>query len=228
MVEILPNILSLAIAKPTNSAKNCQNITRLVLAAAPADLAELSYNDNFAGEKRVDDMKNGLDKVDMKILCVLQNKARTTNLELSRKISMSASACFARVQRLRNLGYIERDVSIIAATKLGPTLFSTLEVTLDSHDLKDHKHFEKAIQRVPEIVFAVKVSGRFDYLLAMATSDMQHLSRLSDELLDSQLGIGRLVTVPVLDVVKPFEGFPLQILTNPQGQKRDKVDVLGN
>jgi Lrp/AsnC family leucine-responsive transcriptional regulator len=163
-------------------------------------------------------MKNGLDRVDIKILSTLQNKARTTNLELSRQISMSASACFARVQRLRNLGYIERDISIIAATKLGPTLFSTLEVTLDSHDLKDHRHFERTISDVAEIVFAVKVSGRFDYLLAMATSDMQHLSRLSDQLLDSQLGIGRLVTVPVLDIVKPFEGFPLHILAHIQGQ----------
>lgn len=173
-------------------------------------------------------MKNGLDRVDIKILSALQNKARTTNLELSRQISMSASACFARVQRMRNLGYIERDVSIIAATKLGPTLFSTLEVTLESHDLKDHRRFEQAIREVPEIVFAVKVSGRFDYLLAMATSDMQHLSRLSDKLLDSRLGIGRLVTVPVLDVVKPFEGFPLHILSNEQAQVTEFGEILGH
>jgi DNA-binding Lrp family transcriptional regulator len=157
-------------------------------------------------------MKNNLDRIDIRILSALQAQARTTNLQLSQDISMSPSACFARVQRLRKLGYIDRDVSIVAATKLGPTLFSTLEVTLDSHDLKDHKRFERAISQVAEVVFAVKVSGRFDYLLAMTTSDMQHLSRLSDELLDSELGIARLVTVPVLEVVKHFSGFPIEAL----------------
>ena len=157
-------------------------------------------------------MRHGLDRIDLKILGALQSQARMSNLELSQLVSVAPSTCLARVQRLRDLGYIVNDVCVIAASKLGPVLYTTLEITLESHNLKDHLRFEKASSDIPEVIFAVKVSGRFDYLLVMTTPDMQHLSRLSDEMLDGALGISKLVTVPVLDVAKGFAGFPLEIL----------------
>ncbi len=161
-------------------------------------------------------MRHGLDRIDMKILCALQGQARMSNLDLSQLVSVAPSTCLARVQRLRDLGYIENDICVVAASKLGPVLYTTLEITLESHNLKDHLRFERAISDIPEVIFAVKVSGRFDYLLVMTTPDMQHLSRLSDELLDGELGIAKLVTVPILDIAKTFTGFPLEILH--QGQ----------
>lgn len=157
-------------------------------------------------------MRHGLDRIDLKILASLQAHARMSNLELSQRVSVAPSTCLARVQRLRDLGYIENDICVVAASKLGPVLYTTLEITLESHNLRDHQRFERAIADIAEVIFAVKVSGRFDYLLVMTTPDMQHLSRLSDELLDGALGIAKLVTVPVLDVAKTFSGFPLDIL----------------
>lgn len=60
---------------------------------------------------------------------------------------------------------------------------------------------------------ALKVSGRFDYLISVTTRDMPALNRLSDDLLGGEFGIAKLVTVPIIDVVKNYSGFPVELLT---------------
>lgn len=153
-----------------------------------------------------------LDRIDLKILKALQSNARLTNLALSEQVALSPSACLARVQKLRDGGFISADLALVDTAKLGPVLHSFLEITLSSHNLEDHRKFEKGIRAIPEIVMAVKVSGRFDYLLALVTRDMPALNQLSDKLLEGSLGIAKLVTIPVLDVPKKFSGFPLDNL----------------
>jgi DNA-binding Lrp family transcriptional regulator len=153
------------------------------------------------------------DKIDLKILNALQSDARITNLALSEKVALSPSACLTRVQKLRDNGFIARDIALLSPSKLGPALHALIEITLSNHKLNDHQIFERAIRDRPEVIMAVKVSGRFDYLLAVTTRDMPALNALSDELLEGVLPIAKLVTVPVLDVAKTFSGFPLVALT---------------
>lgn len=157
-------------------------------------------------------MPHKIDKLDLKILEALQLNARISNLALSETISLSASACLARVQKLRDAGYIDREISILSLAKVGSVLNALLEVTLANHKLSDHKKFEEGISDVPEIIMAMKVSGRFDYILAVMTLDMPSLNALSDDLLEGTLGITKLVTLPVLDIAKPFSGFPISML----------------
>lgn len=153
-----------------------------------------------------------LDKIDRKILEALQADARMSNIALSEAIALSPSACLARVQRLRQDGYIARDIALINPAKIGSALHALLEITLNNHALSDLTAFEVMIKNRPEIIMAVKVSGRFDYLLAVTVCDMPYLNRLSDELLGGSLSIAKLVTIPVLDVAKPFNGFPISTL----------------
>jgi len=153
-----------------------------------------------------------LDKIDRKILGALQADARISNIALSEVVSLSPSACLARVQKLRHEGYIARDIALIDPTKLGTALHALLEITLNNHALTDFNMFEAMIRSRQDIIMAVKVSGRFDYLLAVTVKDMPHLNRLSDELLGGSLAIAKLVTIPVLDVAKPFDGFPISTL----------------
>ena len=61
-------------------------------------------------------------------------------------------------------------------------------------------------------MMALKVSDRFDYLLGVTTKDMQSLNALAYTLLEGALGISKLVTIPILEVAKPFSGFPIQQL----------------
>ena len=153
-----------------------------------------------------------LDRIDIRILKELQKNARITNLALSENVHLSASACLVRVQKLRDAGVIEKDISVIATSKIGPVLHSLLQITLKNHSLKDHKEFETRISSIDEIALAVKVSGRFDYLVSVTVRDMPALNALSDDLLGGNFGIAKLVTIPVLEIAKPFKGFPIDSL----------------
>ena len=113
-----------------------------------------------------------LDRIDLKILSALQQNARMTNLALSELAALSPSACLARVQKLRDGGFIERDVSLLRPSKLGPVIHSLIEIMLSNHKLADHKRFEEGIAEIAEVTLAVKVSGRYDYLLAVTTTDI--------------------------------------------------------
>lgn len=153
-----------------------------------------------------------LDKIDLRILATLQKNARITNLALAEAVSLSASACLSRVQRLRTTGVIDRDITVVTPSKIGPVLHALLEITLSNHKIADHRKFESGIKRVPEVTVALKVGGRYDYLLSVTTIDMPALNALCDDLLEGSLGIERLITVPVLDIAKTFRGFPIQTL----------------
>lgn len=157
-------------------------------------------------------MKIRLDKIDLKILSVLQAAPRITNKALADRVALSASACLARVQRLREQNVIVQEFSVVDVQKFGASLHALLEVTLESHTLAHHRRFEKLIGDMPEVMMAVKVSGRFDYLLLVVARDMGGLSLFSDGLLEGRAGVAKLVTIPVLDVAKAFSGWPLGLL----------------
>jgi len=75
--------------------------------------------------------------------------------------------------------------------------------------MADHRKFEHGIKSIEQVTMALKVSGRFDYLIAITVPDMPALNALSDDLLSGEMGISKLVTVPILDIAKSFKGFPL-------------------
>ncbi len=155
-----------------------------------------------------------LDLVDLAILKALQEDGRITNLALSRLVSLSPSACLARVQRLWRKGAIKRTVAILSPSHIGPALHCVMEATLVSHLLADHQKFETAIAEIAEITMAVKVSGSCDYLLGVTVADMPALNALSNRMLKGELGIAKLMTRVILDVVRPFQGFPVEDLVD--------------
>ena len=152
---------------------------------------------------------NQLDRINQRILNVLQTRARISNQDLADDVGLSPSACLMRVRRLEDSGLIRRYVTDVDVDKLGSTLSAFVEITLKNHDIDDFKHFDKAMQDQAEVIASYKVSGRFDYLLMVVVRDMARLRVLSDELLESDLGIAKFTTVPVIEQPKLFSGYPI-------------------
>ena len=153
-----------------------------------------------------------LDAKDLKLLQLLQQNGRITNQELAEKVALSPSACLARVKRLENEGFIEGFRTKIRLERLGPVLMAFMEVTLGSHYPQDFKKFESYVAAVDEIVECFVVGSHFDYLLQAVISDMTELRNLSNQLLEANLGVAKLNTLPVIERNKPFAGYPLEKL----------------
>ena len=153
-----------------------------------------------------------LDSINLKILEELQGHARITNQELAEKVALSPSACLARVRKLEADGIIQRYSTELALERLDRILEAFIEVTLENHSSSEMVRFLKAVEEHPHMVSCHRVSGHFDYLLHVVAQDMPQLRQIADSLLSGGLGVSKIATIPILDRIKAFSGYPLRQL----------------
>ena len=152
---------------------------------------------------------SAVDRIDRKILAALQAGGRVTNQALSQAVGLSASACLARVRRLEEDGLIAGYHARVAIESIRPTVVIFAEVTLTRHHPADFAAFEAFAMTVPQVVEAAQVSGAFDYLLKVAVGDMRAWRELSDRVLNSDLGVGKISSHVMMKAAKDFTGYPI-------------------
>ncbi|NHN85461.1 winged helix-turn-helix transcriptional regulator [Acetobacter musti] len=146
-----------------------------------------------------------LDRIDLRILAELQRNGRLTNVELARRVGLSASPCLIRVKRLEKSGYIASYGAQIDLNRISSLLTVFTEVTLSDHRRDDFSRFEAHIRKVSSIVECHLVSGGYDYLLKFVTRDVDHYQQTIESLLDSGIGIEKYFSYIVIKspIVKP-------------------------
>ena len=127
-----------------------------------------------------------IDKIDKKILDLLQIDAHLTLKDIAQKINLSITPIYDRVKRLEKDGYIEKYVTILNKKKTGNNLIVYCQVTLVRQNIDMSGAFNDAIMNFPEVIECNFVSGEFDYLLKVVLPDMDsyhnfHQKKLSDK-----------------------------------------------
>ncbi|MEP1445385.1 MAG: Lrp/AsnC family transcriptional regulator [Paraglaciecola sp.] len=119
-----------------------------------------------------------LDKYDRMILDIIQQQGRISNQELAEAINLSPSPCLRRVRQLEESGMIAGYVALVDARKLGLTLVSFIQISMDKHTPERFSHFEKQIATFPEVLECHLVTGQSaDYLLKVIIKDMDDFQR---------------------------------------------------
>jgi DNA-binding Lrp family transcriptional regulator len=150
-----------------------------------------------------------LDRIDRRILAILQAEGRLTNQALAGRVALSASACLARVRRLERIGVIQGYHARLDPFKLAIGLVLFVEVTLEGHRSEEMARFETAIAAFPQIVEASHVSGDFDYLLKIVVANMAEWTDLRDRLVGGDIGVDRITTHVLMEKPKIFVGYPI-------------------
>src|SRR3546814_3294867 len=91
-----------------------------------------------------------LDRIDRRILEILQAEGRLTNQELSSRVALSPSACLARVRQLERIGVIQGYHARLDPFRLDIGLVLFVEVTLEGHRPDEQARFEAAIEALPD------------------------------------------------------------------------------
>lgn len=151
------------------------------------------------------------DKIDLKILNALQLDARISNARLAEKVSLSESACLSRVKKLQAQKWIAGYSASLNLTKLRHVHF-LVNVSLVSQDPKVNREFKQAIGAMPQVIRCYKISGEYDYILEFLCVDAAQFNRLSEGLLEQELGIEKMHSQLVIEDSKPFDGLPLDEL----------------
>ncbi|WP_144635476.1 winged helix-turn-helix transcriptional regulator [Bordetella genomosp. 13] len=124
-----------------------------------------------------------LDRVDLKILDVLQREGRISITELAERISLSATPCSERVKRLEREGVITGYHARVNPAALGKNLLVFLEIKLSAKSGDVFDKVRKELLYVPEVMECHLVSGDFDYLVKARLSEMNEYRRLLGEIL---------------------------------------------
>ena len=116
-----------------------------------------------------------LDPIDHKIIAILQNNARISNLELAELVNISPTPCARRVKILEDSGIITGYYAKTNATKLGYALAVYIGISMDKHTAERFENFEQKLREFPEVVSCSIVTGRSeDYLIRAVVRDMAH------------------------------------------------------
>ena len=150
-----------------------------------------------------------LDRIDMKILKVLQEDGRISNIKLAEAVALSPTAVLARVQRLTRDGYILGTEAHLNPLKLGAGMMVFVEVLLDRTTPNVFDQFKAAVQVRDEIMECHMVAGGFDYLLKTRMADMEAYRHFAGSVLWQLPGVRETRTYAVMEEVKSSARLPL-------------------
>ncbi len=131
----------------------------------------------------------GLDRLDLAILRALQRDARLSLAEISAEVGLTTSPCWTRIRRMEESGVIEGYTVRLDPEKLGLKDTVIVHVTLDSHSDAALERFGRELEKIPEVLEALLVSGDYDYYLRIAVADTRDYERLLREKLYKIPGI---------------------------------------
>ena len=154
-------------------------------------------------------MENDLDRIDRKILSILQGDGRIANLKLADAVALSPTAVLARVQRLTRDGFILGYEARLNPLKLGAGMLVFVEVLLDRTTPNVFDQFKAAVQVHPEIMECHMVAGGFDYLLKTRSADMNVYRLFAGNVLWQLPGVRETRTYAVMEEVKHSNHLPL-------------------
>jgi len=117
-------------------------------------------------------LQNQLDVTDWKILRELQADGRITNVELARRVGISAPPCLRRVRALEQSGIIKGYCALLNEKKIGHELVAFAMVGLHSQAEADLVAFEERVRSWPIVRECYMLSGEIDFILKCIASDL--------------------------------------------------------
>jgi Lrp/AsnC family leucine-responsive transcriptional regulator len=124
-----------------------------------------------------------LDRIDRRMLAILQEDGRISNAALAERLHLSPSPCLRRLRALERDGVIAGYRAELDRAKLGLGLTVFVEVKVDGHSDRIADAISSAVRAAPEIVSAHIVSGSADFLLQVVVADLAAYERLLFETL---------------------------------------------
>jgi DNA-binding Lrp family transcriptional regulator len=154
-----------------------------------------------------------LDDIDLKILRLWQQDTALSNQALASKVHISPPTCLRRLKRLRDAGYIEREVAILNRDKLashtGQGLAAITEVTLDVQTAEQLAVFEGKACQEPAVQQCYRTSPGPDFVLVIHCTDMPAYLALSQSLFTANANVRNVKTFFSVKCAKFSTAVPL-------------------
>ncbi len=151
-----------------------------------------------------------MDIFDKKLLSILQNNGRISNVELAEAVNLSESACLRRVRSLEERGLIDRYVALLDHKRVGLTDTVFVHIVLKREEKSELEAFENAVKNIPEILECYLMTGEFDYLLHIVVANMADFERLHNDSLTQLPGVSRVNSSFAIRTVQKTSELPIK------------------
>jgi len=125
-----------------------------------------------------------MNEIDKKILSILQANADIPIAELSKKVNLSATPCWARINKLYKQGYIKKKVAIVDRFKINLSVVAFVQVRTNQHNMIWSKQFIKAVKEMEEVVEFYRLSGTVDYIFKVLVPSIEKYNAFYKKLTD--------------------------------------------
>ena len=149
----------------------------------------------------MEELTTDIDRIDRRILRLLQEDGRLTNADLAKKVNVSPATCHRRTQRLFDKGVVTSVRAAVAPDRVDRGTLVMVGVVLDRSTPESFATFETAIAKLPFVLDCHLVAGDFDYFLKIRVRDIADFNRLHGDQLIALPGVRQTRTFFVMKEV---------------------------
>lgn len=149
------------------------------------------------------------DKIDRKILEILQKSAKITNAQLSKEIGLSPAPTLERVKKLETMGVINSYHAKLDTSKIGLGVTTFVLVTLVGHNRENIEKFIKEIDKVDEVIECHHITGAGDFILKIISKDIPAYQKLMLEKVSDIKVVDNMQSMVVLSTFKDSKVMPI-------------------
>jgi len=153
-----------------------------------------------------------MDRLDRKILRLLQENTTLAVADIAKKVGLSTTPCWRRIQKLEEEGVIKRRVAILDPVKVNARVTVFVAIRTNMHSLEWLKRFSEVIQDFPEVVEFYRMSGDVDYLLRVVVPDIAAYDTFYKKLI-ARIEIRDVSSTFAMEQIKYTTELPLDYMT---------------
>lgn len=150
-----------------------------------------------------------LDKIDRKILTLLQNDATLSLNDLSDAVNLTTTPCWKRLKKLEESGVIQRRVALLNPELLELSFTAFVMIKTSDHSHQWYSQFVETTVEFPEVMEFYRMAGEYDYMLKVLVKDMQSFDRFYKKLVNSVKGISDVTSTFAMEPLKYTTALPI-------------------
>ena len=152
-----------------------------------------------------------MDVIDKKILSLLQVNADIPVAELSKKVNLSSTPCWLRINKLYKQGYIKKKVAVIDRAKINLSNVDFVQIRTSQHNMTWSKKFIEGVKEMDEVVEFYRLSGTTDYLLKVLVPSIDKFDVFYKKLTD-KVDLSDVTTSFSMEELKQTSNLPLHYI----------------
>ena len=152
-----------------------------------------------------------LDRIDRIILQTLQEDGRITNVDLARKVGLTAPPCLRRVRALEQSGAITGYHAALDPVALGYNLTVFAMVSLKSQAESDLQAFQQLVAEIPEVRECHMLNGEIDFILKIVAADLKSFQDILTTHLTPAPNVASVKTSLTIRTAKQAPGVPIEL-----------------